>query len=158
MSMELPRLRQLGQRFFEHTNVVAAVLCFDHVIHAMNRTTIMSSQHAMAYFPVLLEYVRILALDPSESESIQKLLGIQKLKLPRNSFLIPTETTLYSVLKHSQMFSESLTEEGMRILGRELPRAAKTLFQDRLRHPLSIVTTFKVLKDLPLSTSLQFVR
>jgi hypothetical protein len=156
MSMELSHLRQLGKRFFKRTNIMAAILCFDHVFRAISPTTGVSSQQAMENLPILLEYIRLLTLNPSEFESIRKLLGIQELS--RNYFLIPTETTFFTVLKQLHMFTGSSSDEGTRISGRELPQAAKIFLHHRLRHPLSLVTTVNVLRDWPLPTSLPFVR
>jgi hypothetical protein len=149
------QLQQLCQKFFGRANIIAALLCFDHVFHAISRPAEISSQRAMVDLPILVEYARLLILDPSEA-FVQKLLGIQK--QPRNHFLIPTQTTLYKVLKDYQMFPGCSTDEGMRLSGRELLRAARTFFRNRLRYPLSLVVTIKILKDWPLSTSLRFVR
>lgn len=156
MSMDQSQLRQLGQNFFRRTNTMATVLCFDHVYHAISRTIGVSAQQAMVDLPFLLEYARLRFLDPCKDSSIQSLLGVQKLS--KNVFLIPIQTTLHTVLKNFQMLPQCSTDEGMRMSGAQLCCAAGTFFQNRLRHPLSLVITIKVLKDWPLPTSLRFLR
>lgn len=148
MSMELSQLQQLGQKFFERANIVATILCFDHVFHA-SRSTEITTRH----LPIILEYARLLSLDPSEDPSVQKLLGIHP--MPGGKlFLVPSQTTLYSALKD---LPKSFNDE-VQVTGRELLLEARTLLRSRLRRSLSLVMTIKVLKAWPLATSLQFVR
>jgi hypothetical protein len=159
--MDLSQLLQIGQKFCSSgTNIVAAVLCFDHAFGPSHQATVLSGKQAATNLPAFFDYARLinklaLELDPSKDKTVQKLLGIQ---LPSsNEFLIPTQTELHSWLKNSPM-QFLKTSEGMTVSGTELSGLVTTSLRRRFQQTLSLMGTLERIKDWPLSGSLLFIR
>jgi hypothetical protein len=162
MDMDRPQqLLKLGRKFCSSgTNIVSAVLCFDHAFDISHQATVLSGQDATANLPAFFDYARLLKkvafeLDPSKDVAVQKLLGIQLSS--KNEFLIPIQTELHRLLKSTQMrLLES--PEGMTASGTRLSEAVKISLRERLVRTLSLMGTVERSKDWPLSASLFFIR
>jgi hypothetical protein len=160
VSMDLSQLLQLGQKFCSNgTNIVAAVLCFDHAFRVgpSHQTTALSGEQATTNLPAFFNYTRVLKqvaleLDPSEDPAVQNLLGIQLRS--SDEFFISNRTELHSLLKRSPMQSRK-TNDGMAVPRAELRRVVKASLLKRLEQTLG---TVERIKDWPFSASVLFIR